>query len=148
MRASPIVLLAAGAGAASAAATECSSGLHLIVARGTNEDSGPGSMGALAELVADRIKGSDVEGLDYPATMTDPDYITSVEEGADEMRETIRGYAKACPGNKVAVIGYSQGAQVATDAFCGGGDNGFDNEDPLPNKLVENSGALQLSKPK
>ncbi|KAL6868778.1 hypothetical protein ACO1O0_000096 [Amphichorda felina] len=139
MRPSSIAVLAAAAAGPASAATECVSGLHMIVARGTGEPEGTGSTGYLAKQVASRIKGSDIEGLDYPATMTDPDYITSVGEGSDEMRETVREYVKACPDTKVAVMGYSQGAQVATDAFCGGGDNGFDNEAALPNKLVHSS---------
>lgn len=108
MRPSSIAVLAAAAAGPASAAAECVSGLHMIVARGTGEPEGTGSTGYLAKQVASRIKGSDIEGLDYPATMTDPDYITSVGEGSDEMRETVREYVKACPDTKVAVMGYSQ----------------------------------------
>lgn len=40
------------------------------------------------------------------------------------------------------VIGYSQGAQVATNTFCGGGGSGFGDDDALPENLVEDHGML------
>lgn len=165
MRSTSIALLAAAAGAAVAEnSTDCSEGLHMIVARGTNEDAGPGSMGELADRVADRIKSSDVEGLDYPASLTDPDYVDSVSEGTSELRETIREYVKACPDSKLAVLGYSQvgifrnwsyeagsltvvqGAQVSSDVFCGGDSSGSDDNEALSKDLVEESSMFYKSR--
>ena len=110
MRATAIGLLAAVAASASAAdtSTECSEGLHMIVARGTGEDEGPGATAILAEQVVERIPGSSFEGLDYPATLTDPDYDESVAEGDEALRKRLRDYAEACPDSKMAVLGYSQ----------------------------------------
>lgn len=80
----------------------------MIVARGTNETAGPGVTGTLAEGIADRIDGSVIVPLDYPATFTDPDYWVSESEGVDELQEVITSYHGACPDGKIAVFGYSQ----------------------------------------
>lgn len=88
--------------------TSCDSGLHIIVARGTGEDEGTGVTGELGERIADRIDGSSVEALDYPATFSDPSYFESVANGTEELRETIEQYHESCPEGKIAVLGYSQ----------------------------------------
>lgn len=103
----PFALFAARALAAQNK-TECAQGLYMIVARGTNETAGPGVTGTLAEGIADRIDGSVIVPLDYPATFTDPDYWVSESEGVDELQEVITSYHGACPDGKIAVFGYSQ----------------------------------------
>jgi len=139
MRATTIGLLAAVAASASAAdtSTECSKSLHMIIARGTGEDKGPGATAKLAEEVVERIPGSNFEGLDYPATLADPDYDESVAEGDEALRKRLREYVKECPDSKIAVLGYSQGAHVSSDVFCGGPGGDFGNADPLPTDFVE-----------
>jgi hypothetical protein len=134
---SSVVTAVALAGAATAQ-VECARGLHIVVARGSNEPKGTGATGVLAEAIAERIPGSNVVALDYPATITDPNYIESVQEGGEEMREVIREYIDECPGGKIAVMGYSQGAQVSGDAFCGDvSTSGFGNDPALPYDLVK-----------
>ncbi|KAI6779323.1 Acetylxylan esterase-like protein [Emericellopsis cladophorae] len=134
---SSVVSAVALAGAATAS-VECARGLHIIVARGSNEDAGTGITGTLADRIADRIPGSNVAALDYPATITDPAYFESVDDGSDEMRDVLQEYIDECPGGKVAVMGYSQGAQVSADAFCGDvTTSGFGDEDGLPFQLVD-----------
>lgn len=86
----------------------CADGLYMIVARGTTEDAGPGSMGVLADDVADRVEDSEVVGLDYPATLSDPAYVDSVVDGGRAMKEAVENYHDACPDGKIAVLGYSQ----------------------------------------
>lgn len=137
MRATTATVLTVAIGAANAQSLQCAQGVHIIAARGTGEKEGPGVSGELADRVIDRIRGSEVDGLDYPATLTDPDYLSSAKDGAEELREVVRQYAEDCPDTKIVVIGYSQGAQVATNTFCGGGGDGFGNEDALPENLVE-----------
>lgn len=89
-------------------AAKCASGLYMIAARGTGEDAGPGSIGDVADDVAGRVKGSEVVGLDYPASLTDPIYFESVEEGGKAMKKAVEDYHSACPDGKVAIFGYSQ----------------------------------------
>lgn len=108
MRSTPLALLTAAVGVATAQQKECADGLHMIVARGTGEDEGPGVTGELAERIADRIEGSNVDALDYPASLSDPVYIDSVNDGAQELRDEVREYIKNCPDSKLAVLGYSQ----------------------------------------
>lgn len=142
MRATTASLLSIAVGAANAQSLQCAQGVHIIAARGTGEEEGPGISGELADRVIEQINGSEVDGLDYPASIADPDYFSSATEGADEMREVVRQYAEDCPDTKIVIIGYSQGAQVATNAFCGGGGSGFGNDDALPQDLVEDHGML------
>jgi acetylxylan esterase len=117
---------------------KCASGLYMIAARGTGEDAGPGSIGDVADNVADRVKGSEVVGLDYPASLTDPIYFESVEEGGEAMKKAVEDYHSACPDGKVAIFGYSQGAQITMDAFCGGsgGLGGGGDLEPLASNVV------------
>lgn len=145
MRVTTASILSVAVGAANAQSLQCAQGVHIIAARGTGEDEGPGVSGDIADIIIDRIRGSEVEGLDYPATFSDPDYLSSAKDGAEEMREVVRQYAEDCPNTKIVVIGYSQGAQVATNTFCGGGGTGFGNEDALPQDLVEDHGMLRTS---
>ncbi|EGU85255.1 hypothetical protein FOXB_04276 [Fusarium oxysporum f. sp. conglutinans Fo5176] len=115
--------------------TECADGLYMIAVRGTGEDKGSGRIGEIAEDVSKRVNGSIVSPLDYPATLQDPDYFDSEEAGVKALSAALDDYHSSCPNGKIAVFGYSQGGQVATDVFCGGSDN-----KPLTMSLVKDSG--------
>ncbi|EMT65876.1 cutinase-domain-containing protein [Fusarium oxysporum II5] len=114
--------------------TECADGLYMIAVRGTGEDKGSGRIGEIAEDVSKRVNGSIVSPLDYPATLQDPDYFDSEEAGVKALSAALDDYHSSCPNGKIAVFGYSQGGQVATDVFCGGSDN-----KPLTMSLVKDS---------
>nr|RBQ87852.1 hypothetical protein FVER53263_10265 [Fusarium verticillioides] len=114
--------------------TECADGLYMIAVRGTGEDKGSGRIGEIAEDVSKRVNGSTVSPLDYPATLEDPDYFDSEGAGVEALSEALNDYHSSCPNGKIAVFGYSQGGQVATDVFCGGSDN-----KPLTMSLVKDS---------
>ncbi|KAM5381709.1 hypothetical protein ACJZ2D_002929 [Fusarium nematophilum] len=136
----PFVLPAAlFAASALAQDVKCADGLYMVVARGTNEDKGSGSIGVVAEDVADRIDGSIILPLDYPATLQDPDYLESESDGVDAMQEALTKYHESCPDGKIAVLGYSQGGQVASDSFCGGAGDGFSDNKALPTDFVKGS---------
>ncbi|KAH7131467.1 cutinase-domain-containing protein [Dactylonectria estremocensis] len=128
----PVALLAGTA----AAASNCTSGLYIVVARGTGEESGTGAFGTVADDIAAKVDDSVVEALDYPATYTDPLYTESEKDGVQEMQDTILDYHEACPDAKFAVLGYSQGGQVSSDAFCGGAGGGFSELAALPADFV------------
>ncbi|KAF5990054.1 acetylxylan esterase [Fusarium bulbicola] len=114
--------------------TECADGLYMIAVRGTGEDKGAGRIGEIAEDVGKRVNGSIVSPLDYPATLEDPDYFDSEGAGVKALSEALNDYHSSCPDGKIAVLGYSQGGQVATDVFCGGSDN-----KPMTMSLVKDS---------
>ncbi|RSL92301.1 hypothetical protein CEP52_013902 [Fusarium oligoseptatum] len=135
----PSALLVASALAQTSKNVECADGLYLVVARGTGEEKGAGITGEVAEDVADRIKGSIVEPLDYPATFLDPAYDESEADGVEAMTELLTNYHSSCPDGKIAVFGYSQGGQVATDTFCGGSGGSFPDNKPISTDLVEDS---------
>lgn len=80
----------------------------MIAARGTGEDQGPGVIGKIADAVAERINGSHVTGLSYPATLQEPAYEESESKGVESLQKDINNYFDKCPDSKVAVFGYSQ----------------------------------------
>lgn len=90
----------------SSADAACATGIHMIVARGSTEDPGVGKMGVISGNVTEKVPGSTVEAVDYPATLTD--YIESEGEGAVAMAKMVVDYAKKCPETKIALLGYSQ----------------------------------------
>ena len=95
----------------------CATGLHLIVARGSGEDKGLGRIGVVARNVTLVIPGSTIEAIDYPATFTN--YTTSEETGAMDFESRVLTYHEKCPDTKIALLGYSQGAQALMDSLCG-----------------------------
>ncbi|KAI8666054.1 hypothetical protein NCS57_00828900 [Fusarium keratoplasticum] len=135
----PSALFVAAALAQKSKNVECADGLYMVVARGTGEEKGVGITGEVAEDVADRVKGSIVEPLDYPATFLDPAYDESEAAGVEAMTKLLTNYHSSCPDGKIAVFGYSQGGQVATDTFCGGSGGSFPDNKPISTDLVEDS---------
>ncbi|KAB5576214.1 acetylxylan esterase 2 [Coniochaeta sp. 2T2.1] len=95
----------------------CATGIHLIVARGSTEPKGLGRIGVVAGNVTEAIPGSTVTAVDYPATFDA--YFQSVNLGVTAMTALIASYITACPSGKIALLGYSQGGQVAMDVVCG-----------------------------
>lgn len=133
-----VAICAAAVGVA--AADDCVSSLHVIVARATNEKQGEGGSGKIAAEVVERINGSDSTGLVYPATFLDPAYSRSAEEGAEQLHKDILSYREKCPDAKMALLGYSQGAQVIMNTVCGtSSEFGFGNETALSKSLIEES---------
>ncbi|KAH6880091.1 Alpha/Beta hydrolase protein [Thelonectria olida] len=135
----PLALLAAVTDNVLAETTNCTEGLYIVVARGTGEAEGTGAFGNISQSIASKIDGSIIEPLDYPATFSDPSYSDSEKDGVKEMQDVILDYHKACPKAKFAVLGYSQGGQVASDAFCGGAGNGFSTLSALSSDFVADS---------
>ncbi|KAI6374790.1 hypothetical protein MCOR25_003054 [Pyricularia grisea] len=96
---------------------DCATSLHMIAARGSLEAPGAGFIGKVAKDVVAALPGSDFEPLVYPATLNN--YTTSEQNGTEAMLNAIIDYATRCPQSKIAIMGYSQGAQVSADAICG-----------------------------
>lgn len=112
------ILIKAGfwAVATAAANSNCTDGLYMIVARGTDEPAAAskdglypvntGSPGYLAQLIEAQIKDSLIMGVEYPATLND--YVQSENDGATTMLQLAKEYHSSCPDSKMALLGYSQ----------------------------------------
>ncbi|KAK4683024.1 hypothetical protein QC764_121430 [Podospora pseudoanserina] len=101
----------------------CSTGIHMIVARGSTEPDGYGRIGVVAQNASLLIPNSSIATIVYPATFEN--YFTSYATGASEFEKLVLQYVDACPDSKVALLGYSQGAHAMMDAVCGNSDDGF-----------------------
>lgn len=100
-------------------------GLYIIVARGSNQPAGEGSVGPVADMIEAAVPGSYSVAVDYPAVIitleADDNYFTSVNEGIEDMKSKIEAYVAACgSGSRIALLGYSQGGEVVTDTLAGG----------------------------
>lgn len=115
------ILITASLLAVATAATNsnCTDGLYMIVARGTEEPkaAGPngefpaysGSPGYVAELIAGKIKDSKIMGVEYPASEESlKNYVDSENDGAAAMLKLANEYHSSCPDSKMALLGYSQ----------------------------------------
>lgn len=95
----------------------CNTGIHMIASRGSLEPAGAGLIGLVANNVSDKISGSVVVPLEYPATISN--YSTSEAAGVEALTDLLTSYIALCPSAKIALLGYSQGAQVTADTLCG-----------------------------
>lgn len=141
MLASALLLALAALGSAAPVALEtrqtCYSGVFVIGARGTSEDAGFGSTASVVSSVVAAIPGSGSLALDYPASWLDPLYPDSVVDGINTLISTIESYVDACSG-KIVLVGFSQGANVITDALAGG----VDKPTPIDPSYVEHGESL------
>jgi acetylxylan esterase len=139
-----ISVLAATATAASSNTT-CATGLYILCARGSGEpDVAPpkanltlntGSPGILANAIANKISGSVIAGVAYPATnpfpanlnLSDPtalqdlnltSYYLSENAGASAILEEVNQYHSSCPDSKIALLGYSQVCPTRIELLC------------------------------
>ncbi|GJC94878.1 cutinase [Colletotrichum higginsianum] len=88
--------------------------VNIILARGV------GLLGNIAKNASTQIPGSIVTPLEYPAQL-DP-YPPSVAAGVTNMTALLNQQVQQCPGTKLVLMGYSQGAQVSLDTLCGTSD--------------------------
>lgn len=113
------VLVAFAAQAACQGGGCTTSGVHIIVARGT-EETGVGKSGIFVEQIFNSLPGSDVVAVEYPASVAIP---SSPNAGVKAMLKLVNDYAAACPDSKMVLMGYSQGTQVVASSVSGGGIN-------------------------
>ncbi|GAA4445644.1 FG-GAP-like repeat-containing protein [Phytohabitans houttuyneae] len=108
---------------------------EIIGVRGSGESYvGPHGMswtvGAAADHAAGQLMSYGVSADDigfyslvYPATKVNAwniisgEYWTSMEEGVTTLKQALEGVALGCPGQRVILIGYSQGAHVIHTAL-------------------------------
>ncbi len=104
-------LLAPTVTAPSAAAETCPDS-EVVFARGSGEPVGLGGVGqAFVDAFTARVPGRSVQvyPVDYPASH---DYRSSAAAGTDDATAHIRAVVANCPGTKMVLGGYSQGAAV------------------------------------
>lgn len=113
----------AGAAPLKARQTTCYSGVYMIVARGSDEAPGEGKPEQVADAVAGQIPDSASVAVVYPASIADPEYSESVVDGINNAISLVQNYVDACGSqSNIVLIGFSQGANVMTDALAGGVD--------------------------
>ncbi|KAL7937310.1 carbohydrate esterase family 5 protein [Trichoderma chlorosporum] len=136
------LLAASSTAAAASSQPTCAKGLYMIVARGSEEPAGTGVTGNLTSQIAAKVPNSQVVAVDYPATLTD--YETSEGDGVTAMQKLLNAYGQACPGSKIAVLGYSQGAQVSMDALCGSAGDPFIEDAAIPSNVMNSVVAMAI----
>lgn len=102
----------------SRAVFDCRSGVRVFAVRGTGSPM-DGNIYQLALQVAGPLTDSFASNLPYPATDAYGSYGTSESKGVAMLSKRIRDYVDACPYHKVAIMGFSQGAQVVGDTLIG-----------------------------
>lgn len=114
----PRVVMAAVAAAAllgapaTATANPCPE-VELVFARGTAEPPGMGRVGdALAEALRPRLGGRTLEtyAVNYPASYN----FLNTRTGADDAAAHIASTAQRCPGTRIVLGGFSQGASAVS----------------------------------
>ncbi|EXF82041.1 cutinase [Colletotrichum fioriniae PJ7] len=102
--------------------------IHIFGAR---ETTAPPGFGAAAGIVDDLTKanqGATNEAINYPACGGSSDclgisYADSVKNGTAAVATAVNDFNKKCPKTKIVMLGFSQGAQIMDNAYCGGGDS-------------------------
>ncbi|KAI0153096.1 acetyl xylan esterase [Xylariaceae sp. FL1272] len=100
----------------------CVDGLYIIVARGSTEDPGEGTLMVVADAVEAQVPNSLSVAVDYPATIFGSGtYVNSVIQGINNAKSLITAYVDTCgSASKIALMGYSQGGNVLTDVLAAG----------------------------
>ena len=94
--------------------------VEVVFARGTNEPPGVGSVGqAFIDSLRSQARGRSVGvyAVNYPAT---DDFVRSSLAGAGDAGAHVQSMVGSCPGTRMVLGGYSQGAGVidmTTDAL-------------------------------
>lgn len=87
--------------------------VEVVFARGTFEAPGVGATGqAFVDALTTRLNGKDsidVYGVNYPASLD----FAQAADGVADASTKIESIAATCPGTKIVLGGYSQGAAVA-----------------------------------
>ncbi|OTA64796.1 carbohydrate esterase family 5 protein [Hypoxylon sp. EC38] len=95
--------------------------IHIFGARETTAPPGFGSASTVVDLVQQANNGATSESIVYPAAGGNV-YAASVTAGVAAVANQTSTFNQMCPESKIVMVGYSQGAQIIDDAFCGGPD--------------------------
>ncbi len=143
---------AVGTGAPPAQAQPCPD-VQVVFARGTGEATGVGGVG-LAFVVAVRAQAGgrsvDVYPVDYPAGSNFADgsaFAATVVDGIRDAADHMQAMAADCPGTRMVLGGYSQGAVVAgfvTSAQVPAGIPAESVPRPMPPEVADHVAAVVL----
>ena len=106
-----LVLLSGPVNVPSAYAGRCPD-VQVVFARGTGVGPGVGEVGqAFIDSLRSQVGGRsvDVYPVDYPASA---DFAVSSKKGADDTSAHVQSTVAGCPGTRMVLGGYSQGAGV------------------------------------
>ncbi|KAJ9154818.1 Acetylxylan esterase [Pleurostoma richardsiae] len=120
MRLSLLVLFAGTVAAAFFNRISCPP-IHVLAARETTAPPGFGSAQALVDLILKVFPRATAQAIDYPAA-GGANYSESVSLGIVAVLSQMQLVSARCPDTILVMHGYSQGAQIMDDAFCGGPD--------------------------
>jgi len=132
-----VVAAALGASAVPAPTSPCAQ-VHIIAARASGEDLGPGIVGSLVTRVRNGSSQTvSTSSVEYPATLDD--YANSSAAGTAALKTLLTNQANACPNQKIVLMGYSQGAHIIGDTLAGGGGGLLlgDRTDPVPQAIAQ-----------
>ncbi|KAI0833929.1 carbohydrate esterase family 5 protein [Hypoxylon sp. FL0890] len=108
------------AGSSNALRQNCPN-IHIFGARETTAPPGFGSASTVVNLVRRANRQATSESIVYPAAGGNM-YAASVAAGVAAVANQTDTFNQRCPDSKIVMVGYSQGAQIIDDAFCGGPD--------------------------
>jgi cutinase len=131
-----------GLGAPTASAAAGCSDVEVVFARGTAEPDGIGREGqAFVDSLKGDLKGRTVGvyAVNYPASY---DFMQAAA-GADDASAHVQATAAACPGTKIVLGGYSQGAAVM-DGITGDPGALFGLGQPMPSEVVNHVAAVAV----
>ncbi|KAL7629141.1 hypothetical protein AAE478_000660 [Parahypoxylon ruwenzoriense] len=114
------IATAFGAGVDKARGQSCPK-IHIFGARETTAPPGFGSALTVVNLVQQANDGATSESIVYPAAGGNM-YAASVTAGVAAVANQTNMFNQMCPESRIVMVGYSQGAQIVDDAFCGGPD--------------------------
>lgn len=96
--------------------------VEIVGIRGQGQSLGAnGGLGTEVRLIADELT-DDVASLGAVRTTAIrhasrlgswDEYVEDVDDGRTRLRSRLRGFVDACPQARIAVVGFSQGAQIA-----------------------------------
>lgn len=114
--------------------------VDVVFARGTNEPPGVGTVGdAFVSSLRARVPAKTVTayGVQYPAS----DNFLGALNGANDASGHIQKMASACPGTKIVLGGYSQGAAVI-DIVTAAPMSALRFKQPLPSDAADHVAAV------
>jgi cutinase len=121
------------------AAADCPN-VQVVFARGTNEPPGIGRIGdAFVDALRSQVGAVDAYAVNYPATYN----FLAAADGANDASNHIQEMADTCPGTKMVLGGYSQGAAVV-DVIAAAPIGGFGFTAPLPDQAAEYINAVAV----
>lgn len=106
--------------------TDCTD-VHIFLAKGNNETEAGTRQLKLVDAICSTTPENTTcghESLHFD-NRYETVYCVSLEEGAEKGPKQMEAYAERCPGSKLVVSGYSQGAHIVGDILGGGGGNFF-----------------------